>query len=199
MVWIWGAGIAVAVIVGFALAAIPLARWWQRREAQRAIVLFHQRRAILEAKFFDMAQSLGKPRGLRWVDCEWFDIVTFGRDRRSGLLTAFVGINVRFEAVEGGDMVDVAIVAVRIVLERVEHEPAGGQVVELVADAQLFLRRGVFGALGAAAQSPRRVEQGGDCLARGTDSDGLVRRRGLRIRLHGIGQHKLRQCRCRPR
>ena len=36
--------------------------------------------------------------------------MTFARDKTSGLLTAFVGINIRFEAVEGGDMEDVAAV-----------------------------------------------------------------------------------------
>ena len=47
---------------------------------------------------------LGKPRDLRWVECDWQDSVTFARERRSGLLTAFVAVNIRFEAVEGGDM-----------------------------------------------------------------------------------------------
>ncbi len=55
---------------GFLFAAIPLATLWQRRDARRAIQLFHQRRELLEAKFFDLAQSLGKPRGLKWIDCE---------------------------------------------------------------------------------------------------------------------------------
>ena len=44
--------------------------------------------------------------GLRVVS----DNVTFARDKTSGLLTAFVGINIRFEAIEGGDMEDVAAV-----------------------------------------------------------------------------------------
>jgi len=66
---------------------------------------------MLEAKFFTMASSLGKPRGLRWLDCQWQDQVTFARDRQTGLVTAFVGVNIRFEAIEGGDMEDVAAVS----------------------------------------------------------------------------------------
>ncbi len=98
------------MLLGLALSSIPVAAWWQRRDARHAIRLFQTRREMLEAKFFDMAQSQGKPRGLRWLDCEWFNEVTFARDKNSGLLTAFVGINIRFEAIEGGDMEDVAAV-----------------------------------------------------------------------------------------
>lgn len=66
---------------------------------------------MLEARFFDVARGLGKPRGLRWVDCDWQDGVTFARDKQSGLLTAFVAVNIRFEAIEGGEMEDVAAVS----------------------------------------------------------------------------------------
>jgi hypothetical protein len=110
MGWVWGLGLGAAALLGLAFAAVPLAARWQRRDARQAIGLFHRRREMLEARFFDMAQALGKPRGLKWIDCEWFDNVTFGRDKTSGLLTAFVGINVRFEAIEGGDMEGVAAV-----------------------------------------------------------------------------------------
>ncbi len=110
MIWIWGLGIGVTLLAVIAFTAVPLARRWQRNEARRATKLFHQQRELLEAKFFDMAQSNGKPRGLRWLDCDWFDTVTFARDRNSGLLAAFVGINIHFEAIEGGDMEGVAAV-----------------------------------------------------------------------------------------
>jgi len=111
MQWVWGLGFLGLTLLGFLFAAIPLAAMWQRRDARRAIQLFHQRREMLEAKFFDLAQSIGKPRGLKWIECEWFDDVTFGRDKTTGLLTAFVGVNIRFEAIEGGDMEDVAAVS----------------------------------------------------------------------------------------
>ncbi len=110
MFWQWAVGVGIVLLAGIAVAAIPLAKWWQRREAAHALKLFRQQREHLEARFFDMAQSVGKPRGLRWLDCEWFDTVTFARDRQTKLLTAFAGINIRFEAIEGGDMEDVAAV-----------------------------------------------------------------------------------------
>lgn len=110
MLWQWLVGIGAVVLTGIAFTAIPLAKRWQRREAAHAMKLFRQQREHLEARFFDLAQSLGKPRGLRWLDCEWFDTVTFARDRQTELLTAFAAVNIRFEAVEGGDMEDVAAV-----------------------------------------------------------------------------------------
>jgi len=85
-------------------------RAWRKRRAERAIRSFRLQREKLEAQFFRHAGSLGKPRGLRWVECDWLDTVTFGRDVKTGMLTAFAGVNIRFEAIEGGDMEDVEAV-----------------------------------------------------------------------------------------
>ncbi|MFT5327556.1 MAG: hypothetical protein ACI8P0_005448, partial [Planctomycetaceae bacterium] len=89
----------------------PLLKALQKREAETAIQNFRTQREQLEAKFFDIASRLGKPRDLRWLDCDWQDRVTFGREVESGLLTAFAAVEIRFEAVEGGDMEDVAAVS----------------------------------------------------------------------------------------
>lgn len=88
----------------------PLKAWRERHEAEQARGNFRHQREVLEAKFFDLAAASGKPRGLRWVDCDWLQSVTFARDRQTGLLTAFVAVNIRFEAIEGGDMEGVAAV-----------------------------------------------------------------------------------------
>lgn len=110
MVWVWGVGLGVVALLLIGMTAIPLAKRWQKREVQQAMRQFRHQREKLEAKFLDLAQSLGKPRGLRWIDCDWLSAVTFARDRQTGLITAFAGINIRFEAIEGGDMEDVAAV-----------------------------------------------------------------------------------------
>lgn len=110
MIWIWGTGIALVLLVVVALTAIPLARRWRKREARTAMQQFRIQREQLEAKFFDLAKAVGKPRGLRWLDCDWLSAVTFARERQTGMITAFAGINIRFEAIEGGDMEDVAAV-----------------------------------------------------------------------------------------
>ncbi|MCI0682002.1 MAG: hypothetical protein L0Y71_07860 [Gemmataceae bacterium] len=72
--------------------------------AARARELFRLQRERLEAQFLRAAGATGKPRGLRWVDCEWEDPVTFVRDRATGHLAAFVGVTIQFEAIPGSDM-----------------------------------------------------------------------------------------------
>ncbi|MGD9857264.1 MAG: hypothetical protein AB7U20_20165, partial [Planctomycetaceae bacterium] len=86
-----------AVLIGLAFGVRPLLRWLQVRESQQAIREFRLRREALEAKFFDLAAAQGKPRGLQWKRCDWLDAVTFGRDVRTQLLTAFVSVEIHFE------------------------------------------------------------------------------------------------------
>lgn len=110
MQWFLGIGIGLGILLVLAFIAIPLAKRWRIREAKQAVRQFRRQREQLEAKFIDLAQAIGKPRGLRWMDCDWLSSVTFARDRQTGLMTAFASINIRFEAIEGGDMEDVAAV-----------------------------------------------------------------------------------------
>ncbi len=65
---------------------------------------FHQQRERLEARFFQIASNSGKPRGLRWVECEFENDVTYARNRATAELCAFVGVTIAFEAIEGGLM-----------------------------------------------------------------------------------------------
>ena len=73
-------------------------------QVRQAREMFRRHREHLEAMFFQAAASSGKPRGLRWVECEWESGAEFARERATGNLAALVGVTVRFEAVEGGDM-----------------------------------------------------------------------------------------------
>lgn len=103
-----------ALLLAACLAVVvwnPVRRRVRASENKRALQSFRLQREQLEAKFFDLAAAQGKPRGLRWVDCDWQHAATFGRDRETGLLTAFVAVNISFEAVEGGDMEDVEAVS----------------------------------------------------------------------------------------
>ncbi len=100
-------------LFGVLLVAVAWRPWQTRRranEVRRGVKLFRLQREMLEAKFFDLASAQGKPRGLRWLECDWQNDVTFARDLASGLLTAFVAVHISFEAIEGGDMEDVAAV-----------------------------------------------------------------------------------------
>lgn len=106
--WI-AAGVAVFVMAAV-LIGRPLLYRLRRRQQQQALQRFRLQREQLEARFFALASVQGRPRGLRWLDCDWQDNVTFARDRTTGLLTAFVACNISFEAIEGGDMEDVEAV-----------------------------------------------------------------------------------------
>ena len=104
-------GAALLLAAGAALLVWnPLRRYLLARQARRGMREFRLQREQLEAKFFDLASTKEKPRGLRWLDCDWQNHVTFARDTSTGLLTAFVAVNIRFEAIEGGDMEEVEAV-----------------------------------------------------------------------------------------
>jgi hypothetical protein len=109
--------VIVAVSVLTILAAGLFWRILRPRRAARqaahigqAILQFRRQREFLEAKFFDLARASGKPRGLRWLECDWQNEVDFARACDSGLLTAFVSVQIRFEAIPGGDMEGIAAV-----------------------------------------------------------------------------------------
>ena len=78
------------VIPSVVVATIVLYSWYLRasgpsreqREAEefeRARKAFHRERERAEAKFFELAASSGRPRGLRWKDCEFEDGVAYAR------------------------------------------------------------------------------------------------------------------------
>ena len=101
--------VAVAALSIFVARPLLAARRKERLEAARK--LFHMQRERLEARFVQMAGSSGKPRGLRWVDCDFSDDVTFARDRNTRALSAFVAVTISFEAIDGGGMEDVEAVS----------------------------------------------------------------------------------------
>ncbi|MEW4490356.1 hypothetical protein AB1L42_19885 [Thalassoglobus sp. JC818] len=106
----WIVGSLVLLLVIMLIKAPAFVEWIRSKETQRAIDLFRVRREVLEAKFFELAAAQGKPRGLRWTECDWKDPVYFARDRNTNLLTAFSSVEIHFEAIEGGDMEDIAAV-----------------------------------------------------------------------------------------
>ncbi len=109
--FVWWMISGLVLVVGLILSALQLARRWEQQQIRVAIATFRFRREVLEAKFLDLARKLGKPRGLYWRDCDWLDSTTFARDRQTGMITAFVGVNIHFEAIEGGDMEGVEAVS----------------------------------------------------------------------------------------
>jgi hypothetical protein len=105
MLWLWV--VLGILLVGAALAVWllrPLGRWGKEIQVERARELFRLQRERLEANFMSAAARSGKPRGLRWKDCDFEDNIELARQRQTGELVALVPVTVQFEAVEGSDM-----------------------------------------------------------------------------------------------
>jgi len=110
--WWVPAVIGTIVVVALALLAWrPLRARLRERELARARKDFHRHREHLEARFQRLASQSGKPRGLEWVRCDFENDVVYARHRRSGEISAFVGVTIGFEAIEGGGMEEVEAVA----------------------------------------------------------------------------------------
>jgi hypothetical protein len=102
MYWYW-----LGLAAGGSLLVVLLLEWLRRRykgALVRARSGFLQQREHLEADFFHAASRSGRPRGLRWINCDWESNVLFARDRQTRQLIALVGVTIQFEAVEGSDM-----------------------------------------------------------------------------------------------
>jgi hypothetical protein len=112
MEWWWI--IPLLIVAGGVVIVLlwrPLRAFGREVRIERARELFRLQRERLEAKFLGAAAATGKPRGLRWKDCQWESEVEFVRERQTGQIAALVGVTIEFEAIAGGDMEDVPAVA----------------------------------------------------------------------------------------
>ncbi len=110
MIWLF---VGVALIVGIGIGVVIARRQMigrRLRQFSDAKRHFCRLREQLEAKFLQRASLTGKPRGLRWADCEFENEVSYARDRQTGQLSAFVAVCIKFEAIEGGGMEEVEAV-----------------------------------------------------------------------------------------
>jgi hypothetical protein len=111
MVWLWLIPVAVLLtLVVLVVVWKPLWLFGREVQVERARELFRLQRERLEAQFHKAASASGKPRGLRWKDCEFEAGFELARDRASGQIVALTPVTISFEAVEGGDMEGVAAV-----------------------------------------------------------------------------------------
>ena len=83
----------------------------QSNSPKRMLQMFDRERQNLQQDFFHAAAASGKPRGLRWKNCDWLATYVLVNDEATGTLTLFRGVNVSFEAIEGGDMEGVEAVS----------------------------------------------------------------------------------------
>ena len=105
--------LVITVAVGLGLAVLLIGWFWNRSHAgsaARAEHVFERQRPSLQRDVLRRAAMSGRPRGLRWKQCELNGAATLARDRASRQILAFVGVTVSFEAVAGGPMEDVEAV-----------------------------------------------------------------------------------------
>jgi hypothetical protein len=110
MEWIVVVAVALALLLVSPVLVRGIRTWRATRRLAAAKEAFHWQREHLEVEFLKKASHSGKPRGLRWVDCEFADEVTYARDRAQQSIVALVAVTVSFEAVEGGGMEEVEAV-----------------------------------------------------------------------------------------
>lgn len=93
----------ILVAIGAILAGLVLV-WRPMRAASREARFaetrrhFHIQRERLEAKFVQLASANAKPSAPHWADCDFDDDVAYVRNRRTGKLSAFVGLTVAVDA-----------------------------------------------------------------------------------------------------
>ena len=109
--WYWLVPLLAVVVLGILIWMWrPLRAFGREVQVERARELFSLQRQRLHDQFLRAAAATGKPRGLRWMECQWENGVEFARDRRSGQIAALVPVTIRFEAVEGSDMEGLPVV-----------------------------------------------------------------------------------------
>lgn len=79
-------------------------RWRRRRLEKKLRLRFVRDEARLRREYFELASSLGKPRGLKWSAPDWRPEKSLMRERANGQWWMLAGVNLSFEAVVGGEM-----------------------------------------------------------------------------------------------
>jgi len=100
------AGAAILALLGWAV----FGRRSLVEDLPQVINRFQHQRASLERELFRRAAASGRPRGLRWKNCDFDPQVTLARQRDDQSILAFVGVTISFEAIPGGPMEDVEAV-----------------------------------------------------------------------------------------
>ena len=113
MQWFWIA-LVVFVLAGVAIWLFRRRKivhaWGREVQIARARESFALQQERLHGLFMQSAAASGKPRGLRWVHCEFEPELTLARERATKQLVGLVPVTIRFEAIEGSDMEGVAAV-----------------------------------------------------------------------------------------
>ena len=103
----WG---CLLLAVGLWLVRGIFGRWRSHRQVNQALRSLDNARPALEQRFFEIAASSGKPRGLSWKSCDFDEGILLARDLVTANLYALVRVTIAFEAIAGGEMEQVEAV-----------------------------------------------------------------------------------------
>jgi hypothetical protein len=96
--------------IGLLLATIVVWVWRKSSSLALARRQWELQRQTLQDLFFQAAASSGKPRGLRWTNCEWVGNFLLVREKATHQLAALASVLISFEAIPGSDMEEVEAV-----------------------------------------------------------------------------------------
>jgi hypothetical protein len=103
--------VVLVTITAVGLAVVLFRRARLASRLSKAVLQYSEDRKSLEQSFFQAAAASGKPRGLKWKQCDFHEKPLLTRDRSTGTFYGLTGVTVSFEAIAGGDMEDVEEVA----------------------------------------------------------------------------------------
>ena len=78
---------------------------------QEQVNQFESVRTELQDSFFQICSESGRPRGLRWNNCDFEEDVTLVIEKHSLNLHGFIPVVISFEAIPGGPMEDMEAVS----------------------------------------------------------------------------------------
>ena len=102
--------VVLVMLTAAGLAVRFVLRVRSARRLLNAAQQYSHNRDSLEQTFFETAAASGKPRGLKWKQCDFHENPLLARDRSTGEFYSLTGVTVSFEAIAGGDMEDVQAV-----------------------------------------------------------------------------------------
>lgn len=107
---LWGWLIAIGSVLFVLIVIFQFMRWYVAAEVTRARRTFPAQKDLVQNEFYRIASASGKPRGVRWKELQWGQQTEFLRHRQTAQICVLIGVTIRFEAVEGSDMVHVEAV-----------------------------------------------------------------------------------------
>jgi hypothetical protein len=91
--FIWGGVLLACLVAAWMIVRGPVRQLSEDVHAERARVLFRQRREWLEADFLVALGRTSPTERARWEEAQWHDEILWARDRQTRRLLALIGVH----------------------------------------------------------------------------------------------------------